>query len=111
MLVNHDDAGGDAGSIEQVGGQANDALNVSLSHEVPADVALGVATEQNAVRQDARAFAGALERANDVQQVGVVALLAGRRSERLESLVGVLKRTDAGAPALVGEGRIRDLSM
>ena len=60
------------------------------------------------MRQDARAFAGTFERANDVQQIGIVALLGGRRAEGLEALVRVVERIDAGAPALVGERRIGD---
>ena len=43
-----------------------------------------------------------------MQQVGVVALLGGRRAEGLEALVGVVQRIDAVAPPLVGEGRIGD---
>ena len=108
FLVDDDDAGGDAGAVEQVGGQADDALDVALADQVAADVGLGIAAEQHAVRQDAGAFAGALERADDVQQVGVVALLGGRRAEGLEAVVRVVERVEAGAPALVGEGRIGD---
>ncbi len=108
LLVDDDDAGGDAGAVEEVGGQADDALDVALAHQGAADVGLGVAAEQHAVRQDAGALAGALERADDVQQVGVVALLGGRRAEGLEALVGVVERIEAGAPALVGKGRIGD---
>ena len=107
-LVDHHDAGGDAGAVEEVRGQADDALDVALAHERAADVGLGVAAEQHAVRQNARAFAGALERADDVQQVGVVALPGGRRAERLEAIVGIVQRIDAVAPALVGERRIGD---
>ena len=50
----------------------------------------------------------ALERAEDVQQVGVVALLGGRHAVVLEALEGVVGRVEAGAPALVAEGRIGD---
>ena len=85
LLVDHDDAGGNASAIKQVGWQTDDALDVSLADQVAADVGLGIAAKQDAVRQDARALAGALERTNDVQQVGVVALLGGRRAERLEA--------------------------
>ena len=103
LLVDDDDAGGDAGAVEQIGGQADDALDVALADEVAADVGLGIAAEQHAVRQDAGAFAGALERADDVQQIGVVALLGGRRAEGLKALVRVVERIEAGAPALVAE--------
>ena len=85
LLVDDDDAGGDAGAVEEVGGQADDALDVALADEVAADVGLGIAAEQDAVRQDARALPGALERADDMQQVGVVALLARRHAEGLEA--------------------------
>ena len=108
LLVDDDDAGGDAGAVKEVGGQADDALDVALADQGAADVGLGVAAEQHAVRQDARAFAGALERADDVQQVGVVALLGGRRAEGLEAVVGIVERIEAGAPALVAERRIGD---
>ena len=43
-----------------------------------------------------------------MQQVGVVALLSGRRAEGLEALEGVVERVEAMAPALVGKGRIGD---
>ena len=76
------------------------ALDVALAHQGAADVGLGIAPEQDAVRQDARAFAGALERADDVQKIGVVALLGGRRAERLETLVAIFQRVQAGAPMM-----------
>ena len=46
-------------------------------------------------------------RADDVQQVGVVALLL-RRHAPGEALEGVVRRGEAGAPGLVGERRIGD---
>ena len=57
---------------------------------------------------NARAFAGALERAQDVQEVGVIALLAGRDAVVLEALPRVVLGIEAGAPAFVAEGRIGD---
>jgi hypothetical protein len=60
------------------------------------------------MRQDACADAGALERTDDVQQVGVVALFGGRRTEGLEALIGVVPWVEAGAPALVRKWRIGD---
>ena len=87
LLVEHDDAGGDAGAVEEVGGQADDALEVAGADELLADDGLGIAAEEDAVRQDAGGFARALHRADDVQQVGVVALLGGRHApgEALEA--------------------------
>ena len=66
LLVDHHDAGRNAGAVKQVGRQTNDALDVSLADQVAPDVGLGTASKQHAVRQDARAFAGAFERANNV---------------------------------------------
>jgi len=56
------------------------------------------------VRQNAGALAIAFERADDVQEVGAIAL----RAEMLEAAVGVVERVDAVHPALVAEGRICD---
>ena len=53
------------------------------------------------------AFAAALHRADDVQQVGVVALF-GRRLAPCEALVGIAAGREAGAPGLVGERWIGD---
>ena len=62
LFVDDDDAGGDASAVKQVGGQTDDALDVTLAHKGAADVALRVATKQYAVRQDARAFSDTLQR-------------------------------------------------
>ena len=107
LLVEHHDAGGDAGAVEQVGGQADDALEDAGADELSADDAFRAAAEEHAVGQDAGAFARALERADDVQQVGVVALLGGRLAPD-EALEGVVRRREAGGPGLVGERRIGD---
>ena len=108
LLVEDHEAGGDAGAVQEVGRQADDALEVPLAHPRAADVGLGITAHQHAVRQDARALAGALERADEVQQGGIVALPGGRRAEGLEALEGVVQRIDAVTPALVGKGWIGD---
>ena len=104
LLVEHDDAGRDAGAVEEVGWQADDALDVAALEQLPADGRLGVAAEEDAVRQDDRRLAGALERLQHVQQEGVVAVLLRRASE-LEAAVLVLQ---AVAPRLDRERRIHD---
>jgi len=43
-----------------------------------------------------------------MQQVSVVALLARRRTERLEALISVVERIEACTPAFIGERRIGD---
>ena len=108
FLVDHDDACGNAGAVKQVGRQSDDSLDEALAHEVAADLGFGVAAKQHAMRQDAGAFALALQRPDDVQQVGKVALLAGRCAKMFEALVRIIGGIEASAPALVGEGRIGD---
>ena len=61
FLVDDDNAGGDAGAVKQVGGQADDAFDVALFDEVFADAGFGVTPEQHAVGQDDCAFAGAFQ--------------------------------------------------
>ena len=61
LLVEHDDAGRNAGAVEEVRRQADDALDVPSADDFPADVGFGIATEEHAVRQNDRALAGALE--------------------------------------------------
>jgi len=60
------------------------------------------------VGENAGAFAGGFERADDVEEVGVVALFGGGSAEGLEALVGIVERVDAGGPAFVAEGGIGD---
>ena len=67
LLVEDQDAGGDAGAVEEVGGQADDPLDEAPEDEIPADGCLLVAAEQHAVRQDDRAFAPAVERSDQMQ--------------------------------------------
>lgn len=105
-LVDDDDAGGYAGAEKEVGRQADDALDVAALDQLAANLGLGVAAKEHAVRQDAGARAGAFERADDVQQVGVVALLGRRHAEGLKTVEGVVQRVEAGAPALVRKGWI-----
>ena len=74
FLVEDQDAGGDAGAVEQVGRQADDTLDESTEDEVLADVRFPVAPEQYAVRQYDRALAPAIERRNEVKEECVVAV-------------------------------------
>ncbi len=58
------------------------------------------------MRQNAGSGAGALERTNDVQQVGVVALLAWWRAKGLKAIPFVLLQVEPRAPAFIREGRV-----
>jgi len=61
LLVDDDDAGGDAGAEEEVGRQADNAQDIALANEGAADVGLCMATEQDAMRQNAGPLPGAFE--------------------------------------------------
>src|ERR1039457_2870504 len=71
-------------------------------------IGFGVAAEEDAVWEGACALAGASERGNDMEEVGIVALAGGRRAEGFEALIGVVGQVDAVGPALIAEGRIGD---
>ena len=60
LLVNHHDAGRDAGAVEEVGRQADDALDQTALDQVFADAGFLVAPEQHTVGQDNRALPRAL---------------------------------------------------
>lgn len=107
LLIEDEDAGGNAGAVEEVGGQADDALEDSGADEVSPNDGLGIASEKDSVRKDAGTFSRALHRADDVEQEGVVALLGGWLTP-LEALVGIIGRREAGAPRLDRERRIGD---
>ena len=109
-FVDDQDAGGDAGAVEQVGGQADDGLEVPAFDEVLADGGFGVAAEEHAVGEDAGADAGGLEAADDVQEVGVVALFVGRDTEAGKAVVrvGLRSLTMPVVQRFVREGGIGD---
>ena len=104
LLVQHQHAGRNARAIKQVGGQADDAFQDAGLDQLFADHRLGIAPEQHTVRQDAGGFAGAVHAADDVHEVGVVALLGGRHAPA-KALVGVagtaVAQGQAGAPLFV----------
>ena len=100
LLVEHQNAGRNAGAIKEVGRQTDDAFEDARAQQLLADHRFGIAAKQHAVRQDAGRFASALHGAEDVQQVGVVALLGGRLAPG-KALEGVGARCEAGAPAFV----------
>ena len=60
-FVDDDDAGGNAGAIEEIAGQADDPLDVALPDKRAANIGLGIAPEQDAVRENAASFAAASE--------------------------------------------------
>ena len=75
----HQDAGGDAGAVEQVGGQADDRLDDVVVQQPGADVAFGAAAEQHPVRhhggRDPPAALEDRDHVLDEHQVGLLAAL------------------------------------
>ena len=106
LLVDDDDAGGNAGAVEEVSRETDDPLDIPLQDEILPDLRFGIAAKEDAVGKNAGAFAGGFEGTDDVEQIGVISLLVRGRSELLESLIGVIGYIHPGAPPLVAEGRI-----
>jgi hypothetical protein len=81
LLVQHHDAGRDAGAVEQVGRQADDALDVPCARR--ASCGWSPRRRRGTARRAAGSPrpAGALQAGQDVQQEGVVAVLRRRHAE------------------------------
>ena len=71
-LLQHEDADRDAGGVEQVGGQADDGIDVPVVQQLGADAFFRAAAEQHAVRQDDGHHAFVLQVVEAVQQEGEV---------------------------------------
>ena len=48
-FLEHEDADGDAGGVEEVGGQADDGIDVTVLEQLGADAFLGTAPEEHAI--------------------------------------------------------------
>ena len=75
LLINDQDARGNASAVEQVGWQADNTFDKAALDEMSADTRLLIAAEQDPVRHNDRALTLALERRNEMQEKGVVAIL------------------------------------
>ena len=108
FLVEHEDAGRDARAVEEVRRQADDALDVAALDEFLRMAASASPRNSTPCGRMHAPLPVLLSEREDVQQVGVVAVLGGRDAEVLEAVVRVVGRVEAGAPALVAERRIGD---
>ena len=79
------------GAVEEVGGEADDAFDIALADEIAADFGFGVASEEDAMGEDAGSFAAAFEGADDVEEVGVIALFGGGAPKCLKRSKGSLR--------------------
>ena len=86
-LLQHQDADRDAGGVEEVGGQADDGVDVAVLEQLGADAFFGAATEEHAVGQDDRHHAFVLEVVEAVQQEGEVGGGLGGEAVVLEAHV------------------------
>ena len=102
LLVEHQNAGGNAGAVKQIRGQTDNAFQDARAHELFTNYPFRVATKEHTVRQNARALAGAFERTDNVQQERVVALF-GRRYAPRKTLPRVALRREPNAPRLHGK--------
>ena len=78
LLVEHDHTSGDARAKEKIGRQPDDALYPMAAHDELPYLRLGVAAEQNAMRQNHGGVSARLHRLQYVQQKGIVAALQRR---------------------------------
>ena len=74
FLVDDNNASGDASAVEEVDRQANNALDEATLDKIPADVGLSAAAKKYSMRQYDCTLPLALERGDQVQQKGIVAV-------------------------------------
>lgn len=104
-LFEDEDADGDAGGVEEVGGQADDGVDVAVFKEFATDASLGPATEEDAVGEDDGHGAFLVEVVEAVQEEGEVGGGFGREAVVFEA--HVFAHCLGGFPA-VAEGGIGD---
>ena len=68
LFVDDEDTSGYAGAVEEVGRQADDALDVAALDEIPANFGLLVSAKQHTMRQDDGALPLASEGRDKVQE-------------------------------------------
>jgi len=84
-LLQHEDADRNPRRIEQVGGQADHGIDISVLEQLRADAFLRAAPEEHAVRQNDRHHALVLEVVESVQQKREIRRRLGRHSVILEA--------------------------
>ena len=104
-FLEHEDADGDAGGVEEVCGQADDGVDVAVVEQLGADAFLGTATEEHAVRQDDCHHAFVFQVVEAVEEEGEVG--GGLGGEAVAFEAHVVGQRVGGFPALA-EGRVGD---
>jgi hypothetical protein len=102
LFVEHEHAGGDAGAVEEAGGQADDGFEPAVLDEVAAGLALLAAAEEHTVGHDGGEFSVGFEDGEHVlheHEVGLLALLGHPDGEA----AGIF---DVFAEVVLGEGRV-----
>ena len=108
FLVNEDDAGRDARTVEKIGRQAHDTLDVVFFQNLNTDRFLRISTEQHTVRHDDARLAVGIEGFQDMQEPCEVAVLFWRNAITIKSLIFILGYLYAIAPRFIGERRVHD---
>ena len=109
FLVNHNQAGRNTGAVKQVGRQTNDAFNVSFANQVLAYLRFGISTKQDSMGEDNRCLALTFQRADHVQQEGIVAIFIRRNAKAIETAISISRfrrNIQSVAPVLGRERRI-----
>ena len=71
-FLEDEDAHRDAGGVEEVGGQADDGVDVAVIEQLAADAFLGTAAEEHAMRQDDGHHAFVFQEVEAVEEEGEV---------------------------------------
>src|SRR5574344_1622219 len=91
-FLEHQDTGRDACAIEDIGRKSDDGIHiVLLLDEETADYALGIATEQHAMRSDTSHCATLVEVVNHVENKGIVGSLAWCQASCLAETIIVVE--------------------
>src|SRR5262249_47033201 len=85
--------------------EPDDSFDIAASNDLTAYNSFSAAAEKHAVRHVYGCFAAALQRSEDVQQKGEVAILSGRNTQ-FEPMVFVLFRMEPCSPRFERKRRI-----
>lgn len=97
-LLEHEDANGDAGGVEEIRWQADDGIDVAVLEQLGADAFFGTATEEHAMRQNDRHYTFVFQVVEAVQQEGEVG--GGLGGEAVAFETHVVGQRVGGFPAV-----------
>src|ERR1017187_1039913 len=80
LFIEHEDARRNARAIKEIRGQPDDCFEVAGTDELLTNHPLGIAPEEDAMRENAGGLSGPLHGKDDVQEIPVVSLFPGRHT-------------------------------